>query len=173
MDKVLSDIVLPFVEYFEGCKLTAYLDSAQVPTIGIGHTKGVKLGMVIDRPTAIAYFMEDVESAVERVKSLVSIPLTDDELGALISQAYNLKSFPQLAAHLKESKLIYKQKTLLYCNDVAGHKLNGLLIRRISERLLFESRDWQHVADDLRTKNLLSYSIHQMGLLFSGPNSGE
>ncbi|WP_438839317.1 lysozyme, partial [Helicobacter pylori] len=32
------------IKQFEGCKLTAYLDSVGVPTIGFGHTKGVKMG---------------------------------------------------------------------------------------------------------------------------------
>ena len=36
-----SELLINKIKEFEGCKLFAYRDSVGIPTIGIGHTKGV------------------------------------------------------------------------------------------------------------------------------------
>ena len=41
------------IKKFESCKLTAYKDSKGVYTIGYGHTKNVKKGMVISKQQAL------------------------------------------------------------------------------------------------------------------------
>ncbi|MEZ2337687.1 lysozyme [Mucilaginibacter sp. RCC_168] len=82
------------IEGFEGLRLKAYLDSAGVPTIGWGNTyyadgKKVKLGDTITRQTAdllLSYKMHEFAAAI---KSLVKVPLNDNQGAALLSFQYN------------------------------------------------------------------------------------
>jgi lysozyme len=154
------------IKHFEGAELKAYQDTAGIWTIGYGHTKGVKPGDIITKEQASEYLEEDLKDAVKRVYSVVTVPLNDNELAALTSQAYNLRSFKTLASHLNKSRDLYKKKMLLYCYDVKKNKLNGLLIRRICERLLFEGREWLPVAKELQGKRDISYTTQKQKELF-------
>jgi lysozyme len=60
---------LHLTESFESCKLTAYLDTGGVPTIGYGHTKGVKLGMTCTQEQAEQWLREDVAAAQAAVNA--------------------------------------------------------------------------------------------------------
>ena len=40
----VSEAGIKAIETYEGMRLTAYADSIGVPTVGVGHTLGVKLG---------------------------------------------------------------------------------------------------------------------------------
>ncbi len=155
------------VKFFEGCRLTAYKDSGGILTIGYGHTKHVHEGDIISQDTADNYLIEDLKLAECRVHRTVLIPLQDYELSALASQAYNLRSFEMLADHLQISgRKVYKDKSLLYCKDSKGVTYNGLLIRRICERLLFENRYWLDLAKQMQAKNDLAYTQSLIPKLF-------
>lgn len=54
---------LALIGKWESCTLTAYHDIVQVPTIGIGSTKGVCMGQVIDLKEVAYRFKEDVKEA--------------------------------------------------------------------------------------------------------------
>ena len=54
----ISENGLNLIKEFEGCRLEAYLDPAGVPTIGYGHTSGVKMGQVITQNTADEYLRD-------------------------------------------------------------------------------------------------------------------
>ena len=129
-------------ETFEGRRYKSYQDTAGIWTIGIGHTKKVKEGMVITDAKIDELFEEDIADAVQRVKDYLIVEATQNELDALISQAYNLRSYATLAKHFNLDKKVWRTKTLLYCKDVKGNFLKGLKIRRMAERLLSEGREW-------------------------------
>lgn len=74
----------------ENCKLEAYLDINKIPTIGYGHTKGVKLGDTCTQEQADAWLAEDCAWAWEAVQKHVQVPLNDNQAGALLSFVYNL-----------------------------------------------------------------------------------
>lgn len=63
--------------------LTAYLDSAGVPTLGWGHTAGVKLGQTCSIEQAEQWWEEDTADACAAVESLVKAPLSDNQFTAL------------------------------------------------------------------------------------------
>ncbi len=48
------------IKKFEGCRLTAYKCAAGVPTIGYGHTAGVKMGQAITQEKADRYLKDDL-----------------------------------------------------------------------------------------------------------------
>lgn len=133
-------------EFFEGRRSKAYQDSAGIWTIGIGHTKNVKAGMVITDTKIDELFEEDIQDAIQRVKDHLTTEATQGELDALINQAYNLKSYAKLASYFNTDKKLWRIKTLQYFKDVKGKSEKGLKIRRISERLLSEDRDWLDLA---------------------------
>ncbi len=74
----------------EGVRLKAYLDSVGVPTTGYGHIKGVKLGDVITRAQADAFFLEDLASQALPILSAIKVSVAEHERDALISIVFNI-----------------------------------------------------------------------------------
>ena len=92
-------------------RLTAYLDSKGIPTIGWGHIDGVRLGMTCSIEQAQAWFDEDTAWAVNAVNTLVRVPLAPAQADALISLVFNIG-----AGAFKTSTLLRK----LNNGDFAG-----------------------------------------------------
>lgn len=74
----------------EGCRLRAYLCPAGVPTIGWGETDGVRMGMVWTQQEADRRFCESLASYTADVRRLLTGWTTDEQLGAMVSLAYNI-----------------------------------------------------------------------------------
>ena len=151
------------ITFFEGTKLNVYKDSNGFPTVGVGHLikpeDNLKMGDTITPEQSDVFLTQDLIQAAQKVDSIIKIPVKDYERAALISQAYNLRSFNQLAGHLQnEGRAVYKVKSLLYCKDSQGRTYNGLLIRRICELLLFDNKDWLSIAQNLQSKHSLKYT---------------
>lgn len=76
---------------WEGFKEEAYIPvPGDVPTIGFGSTEGVKLGDTISVPDALNRLEKDVRVAEDAVRSCVTVPLTQGEMDAYTSLAYNI-----------------------------------------------------------------------------------
>lgn len=138
----------------EGCALVAYLDGGGVPTIGYGHTAGVRLGDTCSQDQANAWFLEDlagIESALSAFLEPVNV--TDNQFSALASFCFNegfgrkgvKDGFRWLASG--EPSTLYK---CLMAADFQGaaaefpkwHRIGnvesaGLLTRRLAEQSLF------------------------------------
>ena len=84
-----TEILLQKIMEMEGCRLEAYEDAAGVPTIGYGHTKGVRMGDRITQYWAKEMLREDIEEAEWQVKEL-GVAKTEGQLDALVSFAFNL-----------------------------------------------------------------------------------
>lgn len=134
------------IKHCEGLRLTSYVCPAGKPTIGWGHTYGVKLGRTISEAEAEVLLDHDYQQAEDDVLELVTVPLTDNQLGALTSFVFNLGQ-----GNFSKSTLLRK----INASDFAGAaaefdkwvyatvngvktKLNGLVVRRKLERSLFE-----------------------------------
>jgi lysozyme len=140
---------LALIKRFEGLRLSAYLCSAGVPTIGYGHTKGVKLGDRCTVEQAEAWLLEDCQEAVDAVNRLVRVPVTQEQFDALVSFTFNLgadEDADDKAEGLGDSTLL----RLLNAGDydsaagqfekwvkAGGVRVEGLVRRRESERELF------------------------------------
>jgi len=74
---------------FESCRLTAYPDSKGVPTIAWGHTAGVNLGDACTQAQADAWLLEDIQTAVDAVNRLVTVPLQQHQFDALVDFTFN------------------------------------------------------------------------------------
>ena len=86
-----SELLFQKLMEFEGCRLEAYLDEAGVPTIGYGHTKGVRMGDKISEYWARNLPKEDIEKAQAQVVKL-GVCRTQGQLDALTSCVFNLGS---------------------------------------------------------------------------------
>ncbi len=127
----------------EGCRLTAYRDAAGVPTIGYGHTKGVRMGDHISAYWARELLKQDI-AYFERAVMELNVAKTEGQLDALTSLAFNIG-----IGRLKRSTLLKtirnggskRQITQEFKRWVyaGGQRLKGLELRREWEaRRFFE-----------------------------------
>jgi lysozyme len=79
------------IKSLEGLRLTSYLDSVGVPTIGYGHTgPEVALGQKIDHQHAEVVLRKDLIRFENAVKESVKIELNQHQFDALVSFAFNV-----------------------------------------------------------------------------------
>lgn len=132
-----SEKGVKMIASFEGCRLTAYLDVAGVPTIGFGHVAGVKMGDVITKEQALHMLAKDLKKFEKHVNGYNKIyNFTQNEFDALVSFAYNIGNIKQLTASGTRSKTQIAAKMLLYVK-AGGKRIPGLVNRRQKERNLF------------------------------------
>ena len=129
--KRISDIGLKKLKEFEGLRKEAYYDAAGVPTIGYGHTKGVRMGDVISE-----YWAEMFLKAVSFAFNLGFYKLKTSTLLKTIQEGGSMRAIKK------------EFKRWVYAG---GKKLRGLERRREWEaRRFFEPdemepmkrRDW-------------------------------
>lgn len=82
-------IALPFVSGLEGRSLIAYLDSAGVPTICDGETKGVTLGQTKTDSECDKLIAGSLGAALAVVDKYVKVPLSYHQRAGLGSFVYN------------------------------------------------------------------------------------
>ena len=129
----------------EGLRLDAYRCLAGVPTIGWGHTKGVRMGQHITVQMAEDMLVEDI-GPIERLLNGLRINFRQEQFDALVSWIFNLG-----AGNFKSSTM-YK-RILENANDEeitdqlikwtysGKQQLPGLMKRRVAEANLFIGYD--------------------------------
>lgn len=148
---------LNLIQEFEGCELIAYRRTMDgIPTIGYGHTCGVKWGDTCTQEQADAWFLEDVQAAENVVlDALGDAPVTDNELSALVSFVFNIGGGER---GVKDGFCVLRDgspSTMLRCllardyagaaaqfpfwDHCGGMTVPGLLTRRKAEQALFLS----------------------------------
>ena len=137
---------IDLIKHFEGCRLEPYLCSANVLTIGYGHTKDVVENMHITEETAEVLLQQDLKEFEDNVDKLVTVDLNQNQFDALVSWTFNLG-----AGNLKSStmlKVLNKEKynevpeQMQRWNKSAGVVNKGLVKRRGAKALLFASKAW-------------------------------
>lgn len=132
---------LDLIKRSEELRLKAYLDTGGVPTIGWGHTRGVRMGDTCTEGQAETYLREDTAEAVGAVNRLVKVPLTQNQFDALVSFTFNVGE-----GAMASSTLLRKLNAGDYRGAADqlerwvfdnGRKLGGLVTRRAAERELF------------------------------------
>jgi len=107
-------------------------------TIGIGHTKGVKMGDTITKERAMQLLSDDLnDTYAQGVKDCITAPVFDYEFNSFVSLTYNI-GVPNFCS----STLVKKLNALDYhgaCTEILrwtraqGEVLQGLVNRRESE----------------------------------------
>ena len=123
---------------YEGFSDTAYIPvPGDVPTIGFGSTKGVKLGDTITPEKAIERAYRDIQKTESAIHKCVHVPLSQGEMDAYSSLAYNIGT-----SAFCSSTLVKKLNARDYegaCAEikrwiyVKGKKNQGLINRREKE----------------------------------------
>ena len=73
------------IKKFEGCKLEAYLDAVNVPTIAYGRTKNVKMGDVCTQEQAEEWLDEELYEYEGYVKDQVNVNLEQYQFDGYIT----------------------------------------------------------------------------------------
>lgn len=136
----ISENGINLIKFFEGERLTAYKCSANVWTIGIGHTglvDGAQIheGMTITSQKSIELLKEDIRYFEDAVNK-ISLSLNQNQFDALVSFSFNC-GVGSLQTLIKNRTLEQIGEALLLYNKAGGKVLQGLVNRRKKERELF------------------------------------
>ncbi len=146
MTRRINDAGLAVIKRFEGCKLSAYQDVADVWTIGYGHIAGVSAGMTITQAQAEQFLRDDIAATENAVDAATGdARTTDNQFSAMAVLAFNIG-----AGSFKTSSLLkdhragnYEQAADDFLKWDKAHVngqlqvVNGLLNRRRAERELY------------------------------------
>ena len=132
---------LGLIKTFEGCKLTAYRCPAGVWTIGYGRTTNVKPGDTCTQAQADAWLLAEYDVFERKVRALLKVQLEPNQLGALVSFAYNVGvgalRDSTLLKLVNAGKLQEASSQFFRWNKAGGKVLAGLSRRRAAEAELF------------------------------------
>lgn len=141
----VSDEAIEHIKRWEGLRLEAYPDpgskNGEPWTIGYGHTSDdflrVTRGLVITQEQADAALAYDIREAIEKIGALVTVPLTENQLGALVSFVFNVgpaafaRSTLLKRLNAGDYNAVPVQLAKWVYND--GKKMPGLVNRRAAE----------------------------------------
>ena len=125
----------------EGLRLDAYKCPAGVPTIGWGHTKGVKMGQHITVQQAEDLLVEDI-APIERLLNALKINFRQEQFDALVSWIFNLgagnfKSSTMYKLILADARDEEITDSLIRWTYSGKQQLPGLMKRRVAEANIF------------------------------------
>jgi lysozyme len=146
---MITKEAVDMIKHFEGLRLTPYMCSANVPTIGYGSTfyedgRRVTLQdppITIERAESLLQFTLNRDFVPSALRLCPTLVAHKNKLGAIVSFVYNLG-----AGRLQSSTLRRKINAelweeaadqLLLWNKGGGKVLRGLDLRRKAERALF------------------------------------
>jgi len=136
-----SDKLRDKMKEFEGFRLKAYRDCAGIPTIGVGHTLGVKMGMSITESQAEALFKKDIrvyEAEINRIPEAD----TQGKFDALVDFAFNCG-----IGNLLGSTLMKKIRSNAPYPDIREqflkwNKSGGIIRQGLVKRREWEAERW-------------------------------
>lgn len=141
-----SEEGIALIKTFEGCKLRAYLDAVDVPTIAYGRTKDVKIKDICTQQQAEDWLEEELVEYEGYVNEAVKVELTQPQFDSLVSWTYNLGP-----SNLNRSSMLRVLNTsdydnvpeqIMRWNKAGGRVLPGLVRRREAEAEMFKGNDW-------------------------------
>lgn len=147
--KVLSPKGVDLIKGFEGFETKAYLDSANIWTIGHGtiiypNGKKVAKGDVCTAAQAVEYMKHDLRGFEATVNAKVKVPINQNQYDALVSLTYNIGqsafSNSTLLRKLNEKDYAGASEQFLVWKKAGGEVVKGLLNRRIKERAVFDGK---------------------------------
>jgi lysozyme len=142
------DVALRLIKQFEGLKLEAYPDpgtGGDPWTIGWGSTgSGIKKGVKWTQQQADDRLASDVTKFADGVAELVKVNTNQNQMGALISFAYNVGlgalSGSTLLRKLNAGDYLGAQGQFARWNRAGGRVMAGLTRRRNAEAAVFGTK---------------------------------
>ena len=140
---IISKNGLDLIKHFESLQLKAYKCSANVWTIGYGHTKNVKEGDRICEDQANCFLMQDLYSVERAIIRLVKVKINQNQFDALCSLIFNIgiSAFNKstLLAKLNKEDYVGAAEQFRRWNKVNNVVMAGLVRRRQAEEDLFNA----------------------------------
>ena len=140
---IISKNGLDLIKQFESLQLKAYKCSANVWTIGYGHTKNVKEGDRISQDQANCFLMQDLYSVERAIVRLVKVKINQNQFDALCSLIFNIgiSAFNKstLLAKLNNGDYVGAAEQFRRWNKVNNVVTAGLVRRRQAEEDLFNA----------------------------------
>lgn len=137
-----------FIQGWEGTETSAYLDSAGVPTICTGSTKGVFLGQSATLQECEHRLQEDLTYSGKAVQRCVTQKLTQGQYDALVSLGFNIGGSAlcrsTLVRKLNAGDCAGAAREFLRWDRAGGSRLKGLTNRRKAESSLFKEGCYGH-----------------------------
>lgn len=139
---MIPEELLALIRRFEGLRLKPYLCPAGVPTVGYGHTQGVRIGMpAITKDMAELFLREDALEACLLVLRASPVAWKSDRVLAVLADfVFNLGISRYLASTLK--RRVDREDWEGAAQELGkwvwggGRKLPGLIQRRAAEAAL-------------------------------------
>lgn len=135
------------IQGFEGLKLSAYKDSAGIPTIGYGNItyengSKVKMGDKISEDNADLLFQYFANRFASQVDAVVTATVNQNQFNAMVSLAYNIgigafsKSTLLKKVNKNSCDPTIKDEFMKWVN-AGGKKIQGLVNRREKESKVY------------------------------------
>lgn len=139
-----SGQAVTLIKGFEGLKLDSYQDIGGVWTIGYGETgQHIGPGLKITAVEAENWLLRRVERLGERILSLVTEDITQNQLDALVSLVYNIGegafAHSTLLKRMNQGLPAEAAQEIMKWDHVKGKQIDGLTRRRLAEYRLFVS----------------------------------
>jgi lysozyme len=137
------DAAVKLIKDFEGLRLNAYVCAAGKRTIGYGHVILPGDGHMehITEAEADALLEKDLGRFCEGVERLITLPLADNQFGALVSFAFNAGlgalAKSTLRRKLNAGDYAAVPGELMKWTKAGGKELSGLVRRRKAEAELW------------------------------------
>lgn len=150
----IPQAAVEFIAAHEGLRTIAYLDSAQVPTIGYGHIDGVKMGDRCTKAQALMWLSTDLEKTRRKLygvvkPEIIENALTTNQYAALLSFVFNLGAGAgwTIWKRLNAKQFDQIPGELIKFVNADGKKIIGLVNRRADEVKLWSTDEPGSVAD--------------------------
>lgn len=146
-----SPALLVFVQGWESCELVAYLDSGNppVPTIGWGHTRGVRMGDTCTQATADEWFADEMGEYAAELEAYLTRTPEQNQFDALLSLGYNAGIAPPRGIGRAGIVQLFNGGDDRQCadrflawNKDGGRVVHGLTKRRAAERDVYLYADY-------------------------------
>lgn len=131
-----SDILKDKIRYFEGVRLNAYRDQQGKPTIGIGHTAGVYMGMSITESQAKSLFDKDIKIYEDAINGIPEAD-TQGKFDALVDFSFNCG-----IGNLLGSTLMKKIRAKAPYEDIKYQFMRWVYIGKIKSNWQERRRAW-------------------------------
>lgn len=131
-------LIVPFVVAAEGLRQRVYLDPINIPTYCVGETKNPDWNKTYSKAECYALLEGRLAEFEQGVRSCVRAPLTDSQMAASISLAYNIGTGAfcrsSIARKFNAGDPIGACDAFLLYNRAGGIVWKGLTKRRQAER---------------------------------------
>lgn len=137
-----SNELIRMLKDYEAFSSTTYLDVAGLQTIGYGHL--ILEGEIFNEPITMDFahklLISDITRKAAPILNRISVPLTQKQVDALVSFAYNVgvpASDSQIIQAVNRKDHLHVPREMLSWINAGGKPRKGLVTRRLKEAVLY------------------------------------